>query len=518
MNTLGAIDIGTNSFHLVVAKIHSNKSFTVLTKDKEVVRLGNASNDMKYISDDAMDRGISVLKRFKLVCSSFEVEKIRAVATSATREALNKNEFINRVRQETGIEIEVISGNEEARLIYLGTLQALPIYNEKVLVIDIGGGSTEFLIGKRGNIRYANSIKLGAVRMTQKFFSDDKIKKGALEEARLFVKAVITQVAREIKNEEYDLVVGTSGTITNIGFIIRADNKFEYEDSINMNKYIYDKAGLDGAVKKILRAENHNERLKIPGIDPKRADIITAGAIILEQIFEELKLKKIMISNYALREGIIFDTISNHGGDEDVSMHLSNVRYKSVISLGEKMNFDGKHAEQTRSIAVKIFDFLSHKYNLTENDEECLEAACLLHDIGYYISHSQHHKHSYYLIRNSELLGFNENEIELIANVARYHRKSNPKMKHENFVKLDTEMQDKVRKLAGILRLADTLDRSHKSVVHNLAIRIEDKTLVISIWTKNNIEPSLEIWGVNLRKELFESAFGLNVKIVFEKS
>jgi exopolyphosphatase/guanosine-5'-triphosphate,3'-diphosphate pyrophosphatase len=181
LETLGAIDIGTNSFHLVVAKIHSNKSFTVLTKDKEVVRLGNASNDMKYITEEAMQRGISVLKRFKLVCQSFEVEKIRAVATSATREAINKDEFIRRVKHDTGIEIEVISGNEEARLIYLGALQALPIYNEKVLVIDIGGGSTEFLIGKRGNIKYANSIKLGAVRMTQKFFPDDKLKRVQLK-------------------------------------------------------------------------------------------------------------------------------------------------------------------------------------------------------------------------------------------------------------------------------------------------------------------------------------------------
>ena len=515
METLGAIDIGTNSFHLVVAKIHSNKSFTVLTKDKEVVRLGNASNDMKYITEEAMQRGISVLKRFKLVCQSFEVEKIRAVATSATREASNKDEFIRRVKHDTGIEIEVISGNEEARLIYLGALQALPIYNEKVLVIDIGGGSTEFLIGKRGNIKYANSIKLGAVRMTQKFFHEDKIKRSAIEDARLFVKGVITQVVREIKNEEYDLVVGTSGTISNIGFIIRADNKFEFEDNISMNKYSYDKAGMETAIKKIIKAENHSERLKIPGIDPKRADIITAGAIILEQIFEELKLKKLTISSYALREGIIFDTISNFAGD-DLSIHLSNVRYKSVVGLGEKMNFDAKHAEQTRSIAVKIFDFLGENFSLTENDEECLEAACLLHDIGYYISHSQHHKHSYYLVRNSELLGFNENEIELIANVARYHRKSHPKMKHENFNKLDVEIQEKIRKLSGILRIADSLDRSHKSLVNNIAIKLEDKALVITIGTKNNIEPTLEMWGVNLRKDLFEQSFGLELKIVFQ--
>lgn len=517
MEILGAIDIGTNSFHLVVAKINSNKTFTVLTKDKEVVRLGNASNDMKYISEEAMLRGISVLKRFKLVCQSFETQKIRAVATSATREALNRDEFIHRVKNETGIEIEVISGTEEARLIYLGALQALPIYNDKVLLIDIGGGSTEFLIGKRGNIKYANSIKLGAVRMTQKFFTDDKIKKSAVEEARLFVKGVITQVSREIKNEEVDLVVGTSGTITNIGFIIRADDKFEFEDSINMNRYTYDKAGLESAVKKILKAETHSDRLKIPGIDPKRSDIITAGAVILEQIFEELKVKKLTISNYALREGIIFDTISNYAG-EDVSVHLSNVRYKSVISLGEKMNYDGKHAEQTRSIAVKIFDFLSGRYSLSENDEECLEAACLLHDIGYFISHSQHHKHSYYIIRNSELLGFNENEIELIANISRYHRKSHPKIKHENFNKLDIETQDKIRKLSGILRIADTLDRSHKSLVNSLSLRIEENTLVITVGTKNNQEPVLEIWGVNLRKELFETSFGLNVKVQFEKN
>lgn len=516
MNILGAIDIGTNSFHLVIARIHNDKGFTVLTKDKEVVRLGSGSNDMKYISEEAMQRGISVLKRFALICKSFGAERVRAVATSATREALNKDEFIGRVKAETGIEIEIISGYEEARLIYLGVLQALPVYNEKILLIDIGGGSTEFLIGKRGNIKYANSIKLGAVRMTQKFFSDEKVKRSSIEDARLFVKGVIAQIVREIKNEDYDTVIGTSGTITNLGFIVRADNNFEFEDNINMNKYTFDKNGLESSVKKILKAENYNERLKIPGLDPKRADIIVAGSIILEQIFEELKLKKLTISNYALREGIIFDSITTYS-EEDVSIHLSNVRYKSVIGLGEKTSFDKKHAVQTMSLAVKLYDFLKERFNLNENDEECLEAACLLHDIGYYISHSQHHKHSYYIIRNSELLGFNEGEIELIANIARYHRKSHPKPKHENFSKLDGPTQEKVRKLAGILRIADSLDRSHKSVINSISIKEEKNDLTITVRTKNNEEPVLEIWGVNLRKELFEESFDLKVNVIFEK-
>jgi len=516
LNILGAIDIGTNSFHLVIARIHNDKGFTVLTKDKEVVRLGSGSNDMKYISEEAMQRGISVLKRFALICKSFGAERVRAVATSATREALNKDEFIGRVKAETGIEIEIISGYEEARLIYLGVLQALPVYNEKILLIDIGGGSTEFLIGKRGNIKYANSIKLGAVRMTQKFFSDEKVKRSSIEDARLFVKGVIAQIVREIKNEDYDTVIGTSGTITNLGFIVRADNNFEFEDNINMNKYTFDKNGLESSVKKILKAENYNERLKIPGLDPKRADIIVAGSIILEQIFEELKLKKLTISNYALREGIIFDSITTYS-EEDVSIHLSNVRYKSVIGLGEKTSFDKKHAVQTMSLAVKLYDFLKERFNLNENDEECLEAACLLHDIGYYISHSQHHKHSYYIIRNSELLGFNEGEIELIANIARYHRKSHPKPKHENFSKLDGPTQEKVRKLAGILRIADSLDRSHKSVINSISIKEEKNDLTITVRTKNNEEPVLEIWGVNLRKELFEESFDLKVNVIFEK-
>jgi len=517
LEILGAIDIGTNSFHLVVAKIHSNKGFTVLTKDKEVVRLGSGSNDMKYISEEAMQRGVSVLKRFALICKSFGAERIRAVATSATREAHNKEEFITRVKDETGIEIETISGYEEARLIYLGVMQALPVYNEKILLIDIGGGSTEFLIGKRGNIKYANSVKLGAVRMTQKFFSDERIKRSSVDEARLFVKGVISQIVREVKHEEYDMIIGTSGTITNLGFIVRADNHFEFEDNINMNKYTFDKNGLETSVKKILKAETYNERLKIPGLDPKRADIIVAGSIILEQIFEELKIKKLTISNYALREGIIFDSITSYS-EEDVSMHLSNVRYKSVMGLGEKAGFDKKHAAQVMSIAVKLYDFLKDRYNLNENDEECLEAACLLHDIGYYISHSQHHKHSYYIIRNSELLGFNEAEIELIANIARYHRKSHPKAKHENYNRLDAITQSKVCKLAGILRIADSLDRSHKAVINKISIRTEDNELIITVGTKNNEEPILEIWGVNLRKELFEESFDLRVKILFEES
>ena len=510
---LGAIDVGTNSFHLVVARVDEKGLFKVLTREKEVVRLGKSSRDMKYISKDAISRALSTLNRFKLICDSYKSQKIRAVATSAVREALNRDDFINKVYEETGIEIEVISGYEEARLIYLGVLQALSVYDKRILLIDIGGGSTEFLIGERGNIEYGNSIKIGAVRLTHRFFKDKRIKKNEINDARLYVRSAINPITRRIKDKEFDIAVGTSGTITNIGSIIHAEENQHNNELLNINNYSYKRESLLNAVKKILKAETNSERNKIPGLDSTRADIITAGAIILEQIFLELNLKKITLSNFALREGIILDTINKERGSEQLNF-LSDVRYNSVINLAENSGYDRKHCEQVLRLGCKIFDFLKNKYDLNEKDKEYLEAASILHDVGHCISHSQHHKHSYYLIRNSEMLGFNDNEIEIIANIARYHRKSSPKQKHEGFDRLSSKDKDKVRKLAGILRIADGFDRGHNSVVKDIELEFSGKTLSIYISTYDDKDSTLEVWGANMRKELFEEFFGIELKIL----
>lgn len=507
---LAAIDIGTNSFHLVIAKIDSKKRFTVITRAKEVVRLGSSSNDMKYISPESMERGVETLKRFKMICDSYNADII-AVGTSATREALNKQDFLNRVFEETGIEINIVSGYEEARLIYLGVLQSLDIYDKKVLLVDIGGGSTEFLIGHKGEVKIATSVKLGAVRLTHKFSLDEKIDKSNLKEARQFVRGAINQTVRMIGNEKYDLAVGSSGTINNIGAIISAEEKPLETSEINLNGFIIRKKALNNAISRIYKAETISERLEIPGLDPKRADIITAGAVILEQIFDELNLESMTLSTYALREGIIMNYIRQRSGEFDLG-HLKDVRYNSVIHLGELTNYDKTHSEQVMKLANKIFDFIKLKFEFSDTDREYLEAACLLHDIGYHISHTDHHKHSYYLIRNAEMLGFNDKEIEIIANVARYHRKSHPKIKHENFNKLDEQSKILVRKLSGILRIADALDRSHKSIVNDIEININEKTFEI-ILKSCSADPSLEIWGANIRKGLFEESFGYDVNI-----
>lgn len=526
---LAAIDIGTNSFHLVIAKYDKAKPFTILTKDKEVIRLGNSLNDMKYLKQDAIERGVSALKRFKMICDTFNAP-VRAVATSATREALNKDEFIQRVYAETGIKIEVISGYEEARLIYLGVLQALQIYDKKILLIDIGGGSTEFLIGRKGSVKYANSLKLGAVRLTQRFFSESgkdpqkesdksdsknyKLKDSDIDEARLFVKGALTQAVRELSERSYDMVIGTSGTINNIASIIMSGKEDIGEfDELLLNNYKFNRDGLEGAVKKLLKAKTNSERQKIPGLDPKRADIIVAGGIILEQIFEEFGLKQLTVSNYALREGLLLDTLANID-DSELPVHLNDVRYKSVLHLAESVNYESKHAQHVKYLSSKIFNFMKDTNQFEAQDEEYLEAASLLHDIGYYISHSNHHKHSYYLIRNSQkLLGFNDREIEIIANVARYHRKSHPKIKHEGFAKLNQEDKEIVKKLSGILRLADAMDRSHSSAVKDIEFEKSGNDIKIKMHLKNNFDPSLEVWGVGIRKGLFEESFGVNVVV-----
>ncbi|MCX7834005.1 MAG: Ppx/GppA family phosphatase [Ignavibacteria bacterium] len=511
--TLAAIDIGTNSFHLIVVEIKNNSGFKILAREKEVVRLGKSSRDMKYIFPDATTRAISTLKRFKLICESYNA-KIRAVATSAVREALNSEDFVNEIYDKTGIKIEVVSGYEEARLIYLGVLQALPVFDRKILLIDIGGGSTEFLIGEKSEVLFANSLKIGAVRLTERFFEKGKFNPDLIDEARLSIKTMIYPVLRDLRKYQFDIAIGSSGTILNIGSIIR-NYENDDESSFNLNSFSYGKESLLKVVKKITNCSNTDQLYKIKGIDPERVDIITAGALILEQIFLGLNLEKITISTYALREGIVLDTIDKISGEKILSF-ITDVRYKSVIRFAEHCNYDKKHSEKVTELASKIFDFTKEnfkEYNLSDSDKEYLVAACILHDVGHNISPSQHHRHSYYLIKNSDLLGFNNEEIEIIANISRYHRKSHPKLKHENFAKLSSVNKDRVRKLAAILRIADGLDRSHNSLVDDLQFERKNNTINITLISKSR-ELDLELWGANMRKDLYEQIFDIKLNFL----
>ncbi len=508
---LAAIDIGTNSFHLIVAEVNTETGrFKILGKEKEVVRLGSGSTDMKYLSELAMNRGIEVLKRFRIVADAFQAD-VRAIATSAVREAINKQDFVRRVKIETGIRIEIVSGFEEARLIYLGVLQALPVFHNKILLVDIGGGSTEFLIGEKRSIYFSNSLKLGAVRLTERFLESGNLSRKTVEECRKYVRGFLVPIIRDVKKQQFEICIGTSGTINNLANIIRTNRGEAIE--LPLNNVSFTRAELLETVKNILTFITPVERIEIEGLDPDRADIMPAGAIILEQIFLALGIKILTVSEYSLREGILLDSIEKMHTKKP-SVYLHNLRRSSVLHLAEIYHYEKKHAHHVNGLALQLFDQTKYLHKLNGQAREYLEAAAILHEVGSFVSHTQHHRHSYYLIRNAELFGYTENEKEIIANVARYHRKSHPKIKHEGYNLLSNEDKILVSKLASLLRIADGLDRSHASRIQQLKVRKISRKLRVRVYHASKVKPDLELWGANRKKQLFEIVFRKRIEFV----
>ncbi len=508
---IAAIDVGTNSFHLVVATVNERGMMQTLNREKESVRLGSGSGDMKYISPEAMDRGVRAMEHFAALAQS-QTAEVRAVATSATREAMNKDEFLHRVESSTGIPIEVVSGAEEGRLTYIGVIHALPIVEKQTLVMDIGGGSTETTIGHRGEVKFVASEKLGAIRLSQKFFTSTKFTRSQVSDCRDFIRGSWSPVLDRVKEVGFDTVAGTAGTITNIAAIaiaIRGDTTPEV-----MNGVVVKRRDLKAAINTIVKAQTVKQKQSIPGMDPGRADIITAGALILDYAIDHLDIESIIISGYALKEGIVFDTIQKKK-DTNEFRHLTHLRYSTIREMCSLYRVDMRHAEFVRNTTLKLFDTLQPLHGLGPAARELLESAALLHDVGYMVSHDQHHKHSYYVILNSMMPGFTNDESEIIANIARYHRKSHPKRKHENFVKLSEERQRIVRILAGFLRIAEGIDRRQQQTVERIDIEMpDDHEINLFLVPKDNeVWPDIELWGANRRKFLMEEALNREIQI-----
>ncbi|MES2766019.1 MAG: Ppx/GppA phosphatase family protein [Bacteroidota bacterium] len=510
---IGAIDVGTNSFHMVIASVNNRGALTIHSRDKEMVRLGSSGNDMKYLSDEAIERGVEALKRFAEMAKK-EGATVRAIATSAVREALNRDEFLEKAFKEAGIRIEVVSGMEEGRLIYIGAIHAIPILHKHALTIDIGGGSTETTIGLEGDIEYVHSAKLGAIRLAKKFFTTEKITHDQIRECREYIRGDWAAVFKAINDHGFDIAVGCSGTIHTLAAMALAREGKVIPEVIN--GMTVKKSELLQSIGDIIEARTSAERAKLPGMDPKRADIIHAGALILEQAILGLNIQKMCISGYALREGIVFDTVQKQRSIDEFH-HLSNLRYQTVYHIADMYKIDKVHAEHVKDLSLKIFDDLAELHKLGDTEREILEAAALLHDVGYHISPEQHHKHSYYMIRNSVMPGFTNDEAEIIANVARYHRKSHPKKKHENFQFLPPGIQRTVKLLAGILRIAEGLDRRQAQLARSVQCVLKDGTIEIRIsCLDSDGVPDIEIWGARRRKDLLESIFEKNIIFLYD--
>lgn len=507
---IAAIDIGTNSFHMVIASVSEHGIMQIHARDKDMVRLGSSATDMKRLSNEAMDRGVRALVRFADEARRHEAS-IRAIATSAVREALNKDEFVRRVYDASGIHIDVIPGVEEGRLIYVGAINALPIRNERVFVIDIGGGSTETVIGQAGEPLNIDSSKLGHLRLTTRFFPTPVVTAEQVHACRQMIRGEWATVFQTHRQYSFQRAIGCSGTVTAIASMVAAQ-RAKVPDSFN--GFVMSDEEVFSVVDRVVATPTIAGRLEIPGMDPKRADVIVAGALILEQAIRGLGIREITVSGYALREGIVFDTVQQQR-EMDLRHHLTPLRYQSVQHVCDLYRVRRRHADHVKTLSVRLFDQLIPLHGMGDRERELLEAAALLHDVGYHISADQHHKHSEYIIRNSAMPGFTSTETEVIASIARYHRKSHPKKKHTAFAAMSQEEQHVVLVLASILRIAEGLDRRQQSVVRDLRVRIAETEIAVTLDASSAV-PDIELWGAERRRELMEETFGRKLRFFLQ--
>ena len=426
------------------------------------------------------------------------------------REAEDSQDFITRAWDEAGIDIAVISGPEEARLIHLGVLGAVPLARTRHLVIDIGGGSTEFIVGHDIEPKLMRSLKIGHVRTSNRFFPDGIITSEAVDECRVFLLSFLVRVASEAGLYSFDRVVGSSGTFETMSEVARELRSDDHSD----NSGAVTREEFDAALAVILAARTPHERSEISGIDPQRADTIVAGALIVEAIMTTFGVDEFTVSPDALREGLILDRLNQDETDRSGLHHLSAIRASSVRDVVERHGETIAAAHQATDISMQIFDSTIDQHGLGDYERDVLEAAAMLHNIGRFVGHSAHHRHSYYLIRNTDhLAGFHEQERELIALVARYHRKSAPKSSHTGYGALNDADRRRVSVLAGILRIGIALDRTGQSAVSKVAVKVKANTIVLSV---HGADIDLEVFSADQRKSLLEGA--LRTPIVIDRA
>ncbi len=515
---IAAIDIGTNSIHMVIVEIDTSlPAFYIIAKEKDTVRLGDRDPKTGNLTPEAIDRSLSALKRCKDLADSLNTSQIIAVATSATREAGNGLAFLQRIERELGIQVNLISGQEEARRIYLGVLSGMNFGDRPHVIIDIGGGSTELILADEKEARFLSSTKVGAVRLTKEFVHTDPISEFELNYLQAYIRGKLERSTDEIWQQlqlnETPRLVGTSGTIETLAAVHGLKKYGTVPNPINGYEVSY--KDLETITNKLAKM-SYEERYDIPGISDHRAEIILPGALILLETMKMLKLDSITICERALREGIIVDWMLSNGLINNRLKYQNEVKNRNVIKIARKYQVDLDHTQRIANFALSIFDQTQNKLHDWENSaREILWSAAILHNCGLYISHSAHHKHSYYLIRNAELLGFTELDLELIANIARYHRKSKPKKKHESYYKLPhKEQQLMVRQLSAILRLAVALDRRKQGAISNIDCHWDATNRELKLHLQSQEigdDCALELWSLDYKKPIFEEEYGVKV-------
>ncbi|HLR04377.1 MAG TPA: Ppx/GppA phosphatase family protein [Pyrinomonadaceae bacterium] len=514
---VAAIDVGSNSIKLVVVDAAASDSFAVLAREKETVRLGHDTLRKGHLSAAAFDRATDCIKRFASIAEARGAERIFAVATASVREARNAARFIKEIHRRTGVQLEVLSSIEEARLIGVAAAQGCAARGASLINIDIGGGSTEISLMQESAPAGLFSVKLGAVGLTDKYVTSDPIKPKDLRALKAEVRSAMERPGRELRDARWQQASGTSGTIISIGEALRLRASSEAERKTKGAQ----PAGDEVVLSKLVRFNSRMAELKLaerrasPGISAQRSEIIVAGGQILEGAMRALGLNVLRTCGWALREGVLIDRLREIEAESKPPVaDIVDHRLRGVHAVGRRFGYEQAHAQQVARLAETIFDQLVQHGaagTLTRHHRTLLSAAALLHDVGYHIAHENHHKHALYLIKNSELTGFSEAERDVIANAARYHRGPSPKERHEDFAVLNEPDQKTVFELAAILRLADSLDRSHDNRVKDVHCTRDGHLVHIQLHSRVNCDR--EIFSAEQKRDMFEQVFNCKLSL-----
>ena len=514
---IAAIDIGTNSFHLLVAAVDPKlRTFRIIQAEKATTRLGERDPETGELTEAAMQRGLETLRQFRDLAASHRVEQIVTAATSAVREAPNGRDFLQTILDDLGMEVDLVSGPEEARLIYLGVLSGMPFGDRPHLLLDIGGGSTELILADGRDARALTSTRVGAVRLQRDFVRDDPMPPQRRSFLQAFIQGslepAVDKVRRRIKPGETPVLVATSGTAMAIGSLAASE---EERPPRKLHGYCVTRQSLNQVVDRLITMTPAQRRELAP-INDRRAEIIVPGALILQTTMKMLGVEEFVLSERALREGLIVDWMLRQGLLEDRFSFQSSIRQRTVLHQVQRFAVNQSRAERVASHALSLYDATRGvMHDDSGEGRELLWAAAMLHTCGQHINISAYHKHTWYLIRHGELLGYSEAEHLMVAAIARYHRRSLPKKRHESWQLVATRDNRRcVHQMALLLRLAAALDRRPEPVISALRIHAVKGTLDLEIVPERvNQNVSLEQWSLEGCAEVVKEAVGVNLRV-----
>lgn len=501
MVNVSAIDVGSNAMRMVVGEVDETWRVNPIENIRLPVRLGQDVFSKGYLEEKTIQQTEQAFLRFKEMAERFDIRQLRAVATSAAREAANSDILVDRVFRASGIEIEIISGEEEARLIHAAVAYVLDLKNKRTLLIDIGGGSVEVTISTGENIISTDSYNMGTVRLLEKLNGKEKAKPPFGRLIREYAEAARYRIEQDLAGQEIQVCAGTGGNAEEIGRLRQKLFKAESERFITLEEL----EKLIGHLDQM----SYEERMNKLKLRADRADVILPASIVLHLIASEAGVKEIMIPNVGLKDGILLDIAADLS--KRPRPHRSEQVWESALHMGRKYQFNEKHARLTAKLAARLFEQSKPLHNLDDSNLLLLEISALLHDIGHFINAVDHDKHGYYLLSVNHLIGLSQREQAIVANLVRYHRKQTPSTDDENFKSLPQKDRLIVIKLSALLRLADSLDISHMENITDVTLKESGPIWHIKIHGKN--DQMLVDWAFGKRKSQFKEVFGVNLEM-----